>query len=83
IFYMRGRRQWKGRTYTNRTSYPFYFNKEREPAEVEAKYTLYMYEALKAMKEACDSLGIGKTEIEAMFFGNANRVIQEILGNAT
>ncbi|MCA9437074.1 MAG: amidohydrolase family protein [Candidatus Omnitrophica bacterium] len=81
IFYMRGRRQWKGRTYTNRTSYPFYFNKEREPAEVEAKYTLYMYEALKAMKEACLRLEVSREEVEAMFFGNANRIIREIVAN--
>jgi len=56
----------------------FYFNKEREPAEVEAKYTLYMYEALKAMKDACESLSLGRAEVESMFFGNANRLIQEI-----
>ena len=44
IFYIRGRRQWEGKAYINRTSYPFHFNKEREAPEIEAKYTLYMYE---------------------------------------
>jgi hypothetical protein len=83
IFYMRGRRQWKGRTYINRTSYPFHFNKEREPAEIEAGYTLYMYEALKAMKEACGALGFGPAEVEAIFHGNANRLIQEISLSST
>jgi predicted TIM-barrel fold metal-dependent hydrolase len=79
IFYMRGRRQWKGRTYINRTNYPFYFNKEREPAEIEARYTLYMYEALKALKDACSQVGVGKEGVEAMFFGNADRLMGEIL----
>ncbi len=51
VFYMRGRRQWEGRRYINRTSYPFFFNKEREAPEVEARYTLFMYEALRAIKE--------------------------------
>lgn len=78
IFYMRGRRQWQGRTYTNRTSYPFYFNKEREPAAVEATYTLYMYEALKAMKDACQRLELPKESVEAIFYRNAARIIDSI-----
>ena len=43
IFYMRGRRQYRDRAYVNRTSYPFHFNQDREPPEVEANYTLFMY----------------------------------------
>ena len=78
IFYMRGRRQWKGRTYINRTSHAFHFNKERESAEAEAAYTLYMYEALKALKEACEDLGIGRGAVEEIFHGNAERLIQKI-----
>lgn len=31
VFYMRGRRQWQGRRYINRTNHPFHFNKHREP----------------------------------------------------
>ena len=75
IFYMRGRRQWKGTTYTNRTSYPFYFNKNREPPEVEAEYTLYMYEALRALKSACEALSLGPDDVEAVFHGNAERLL--------
>ncbi len=75
IFYMRGRRQWKGTTYINRTSYPFYFNKDREPPEVEAEYTLYMYEALRALKSACEELALGPNAVEAIFYGNAERVL--------
>jgi len=75
IFYMRGRRQWKGTTYTNRTSYPFHFNKDREPPEVEAEYTLYMYEALRALKSACEALSLGPGDVEAVLHGNAERLL--------
>ncbi len=78
IFYMRGRRQWEGTTYRNRTSYPFYFNQDREPPEVEAKYTLFMYEALLAIKQACNQVGLDRSQIEAIFHGNARRVIASV-----
>ena len=80
IFYMRGRRQWQGRTYVNRTDYPFHFNRDREPPEVEAGYTLYMYEALAALKRACDELGLAREDVEAIFSGNARRLIDSVRG---
>jgi predicted TIM-barrel fold metal-dependent hydrolase len=80
VFYMRGRRQWKGRTYTNRTNYPFYFNQQREPAEVEARYTLMMYEAMLAIRRACKQLGLGPGEVEAIFHGNAKRLVDSVGG---
>ena len=76
VFYMRGRRQWRGRTYVNRTNYPFHFNKDREPPEVEATYTLYMYEALRALRQACESCGLERGQVEAIFRGNALRLIE-------
>jgi uncharacterized protein len=75
VFFMRGRRQWRGRTYINRTSYPFHFNTQREDALTESGYTLYMYEALLALKDACRQLSIGTAHIEAIFGGNAQRLI--------
>ena len=75
IFYMRGRRQWHGRTYVNRTDYPFHFNSRREPPEVESRYTLFMYEALRAIRRACDELGLSRSQVEAIFHGNADRLI--------
>jgi Amidohydrolase len=75
IFYMRGRRQWKGTTYINRTSYPFYFNKDREPPEVEAEYTLYMYEALLALKTACEDVALGADAVESIFHKNAEQLL--------
>jgi sugar (pentulose or hexulose) kinase len=80
VFFMRGRRQWRGRTYINRTSYPFHFNQHREPPEMEAQYTLYMYEALRALKDACRQLGIQRDRIEAIFSANARRLIDSVTG---
>ena len=84
IFYMRGRRQYRDRTYVNRTSHPFHFNRDREPPEVEARYTLFMYEDLRAIKQACEELGItGRPELDAIFHDNAARLIAGILDRKT
>ena len=79
VFYMRGRRQWHGRSYVNRTNYPFYFNKEREAPQIEASYTLYMYEALKAIRGACEDLQLSRQDVEAIFFTNARRLVDSVL----
>ncbi len=79
VFYMRGRRQWHGRSYVNRTSHDFFFNKEREAPEIEATYTLYMYEALFSLKTVCGELGFGGKEIKAIFYDNAERLIASVL----
>jgi predicted TIM-barrel fold metal-dependent hydrolase len=80
ILYMRGRRQFRDRAYINRTSHPFHFNQDREPPEVEARYTLYMYEDLRALRQACDELGMtGRSDVEAIFHDNAARLIQSVL----
>ena len=79
VFYMRGRRQWHGRRYVNRTDRDFHFNQQREAPEVEATYTLYMYEALRALKTVCGELGLGRDHIEAIFHGNASRLLDGVL----
>jgi hypothetical protein len=80
ILYMRGRRQYQGRSYINRTNHPFYFNQNREGADVEANYTLYMYEDLRAIKQAFEDLGItGQKQIQALFHDNAVKLIDGIL----
>ena len=38
-----------------------------------------MYEALRAIKEACADLGITRHGIEAMFHDNADRLIASVL----
>lgn len=80
IFYMRGRRQIHGLKYVNRTSYPFYFNKEREPEEVEMRYTLMMYEDIKSVLSACDACGCGDAEsIEKIFYSNAKKLMDRAM----
>jgi hypothetical protein len=80
ILYMRGRRQYHNRTYVNRTSHPFHFNREREAPEIEARYTLFMYEDLLAIKQACGEVGLtGRDDINAVFHDNAARLIQRAL----
>ncbi len=80
IFLMRGRRQWRGRTYVNRTSYPFHFNRDRESPEIEAGYTLYMYEALRAIQQACRDLKLSRRQVEAIMYGNARRLVNRATG---
>ena len=82
ILYIRGRQQWQGAKYVYHTNYPFYFNRDREPPEVEARYTLAVYEALRALKEACQECGLPRDEVEAILFGNAQRLAGGILGRA-
>jgi glutamate-1-semialdehyde 2,1-aminomutase len=80
VFYMRGRRQFRDRTYVNRTNHPFHFNRDRESPELEAAYTLLMYEDLRALKQACAKLGlVGRRQIEAIFHDNAARLIGGII----
>jgi len=80
VFFMRGRRQWRGRTYVNRTSGDFHFNRnDHEPPEVEAAYTLTMYEALRTIRGACDGLGLGRDAVEAIFHDNAARLIDGVV----
>ena len=80
VFYMRGRRQWHGTSYVNRTSYPFYFNQDREPPEIEATYTLYMYEALRAIKQACEDLSLNRECVENIFYRNATKLLMRRSG---
>ena len=58
---------------------PFLFNQEREPPEVEARYTLYMYEELAAFCWACEQLGLDRAAVEAIFHGDAQRLLDAAL----
>ncbi len=84
VMYMRGRRQYHDRTYLNRTSHPFTFNRDREPPGIEAGYTLFMYEDIYAIKQACARLGItDRRQIEMIFHDNAARLIQSVVARKT
>jgi len=79
VFYMRGRRRWEGDRYINLTSGDYSWNTDREPPEVEATYTLSLYEAMAAGLDTILALGFGDAEIEAVFHGNARRRVDEVL----
>jgi len=78
ILYMRGRQEWRGDRYIYHTNYPFHFNRDREPPEVEARYTLAMYEALRALKEACAACRLARSEMEAILYGNARSLVERV-----
>jgi hypothetical protein len=80
ILYMRGRQEWRGDKYIYHTNYSFHFNRDCEPPEVEAQYTLAMYEALRALKEACLACRLPRADVEAILFANAERLVNRSLG---
>jgi uncharacterized protein len=75
VFFMRGRQRWGERTYVNHTDYPFAFNRQREPLEMEAQYTLYMYEALYALRQACERVKLERRDVEDLLCNNALRLV--------
>lgn len=79
VFYMRGRRRWEGDRYINLTSGDYSWNTNREPPEVEATYTLALYEAVAAGLDTLPALGFGAAEIAAVFHNNARRRVDEVL----
>jgi hypothetical protein len=76
VFYMRGRQRWEGQTYTNHTNHPFHFNRQRESPDIEAAYTLYMYEALRAIRDACRELRLSPADVKAIFHDNAQGLMR-------
>jgi uncharacterized protein len=38
--------------------------------------TFFLYEEIRAMKEAVDELGLGRSDVENLFYGNAERIIE-------
>ncbi|MFO7947934.1 MAG: amidohydrolase family protein [Armatimonadota bacterium] len=79
ILYMRGRRRWEGDKYINLTSGDYGWNTDREPPEVEATYTLYIYEAMAACIDMTLALGFGEAELSAIFNDNARGLIDKVL----
>ena len=79
IFYMRGRRRWEGDQYINLTSGDYSWNVNREPPEVEATYTLSLYEAMAACIDTCRALGFDEATLHAIFHANARRLVDRLL----
>jgi len=79
VFYMRGRRRWEGDRYLNLTSGNYSWNVDRQPPEVEATYTLSLYEAVAACVDTMLGLGFGEAEMNALFHDNARRLVDRLL----
>ena len=75
ITFFRGRQEWTERDYVILTSDPYTWNRVRRPPEVEAKYTVYVYEEVRAILDALDRNGLGEREKKAVFGENALRAL--------
>jgi predicted TIM-barrel fold metal-dependent hydrolase len=75
ITLFRGKQEWTERDYVILTSEPYTWNKVRKPPEVEARYTIYVYEEVGAILDALERNGLGEREKESVFWGNALRAL--------
>jgi len=71
ITLLRGRREWTERGYVNLTDGDYSWNTNRRPPQEEARYTLFLYEGLKALLDAMDRAGLSAQERAQVFAGNA------------
>jgi predicted TIM-barrel fold metal-dependent hydrolase len=76
MLFWHGRRSWTERTYTNFTNEPFSWNRERQPPDVEARYTFFLYEQMKAILDTLDRNGLSQTR-DDLFYNNAARILGE------
>jgi len=72
---MRGYRVWEGETYRNITSADYPWNTGRQPPEVEARYTYFIYESLRGMREGAERAGLSSSDVQRVFFDNAYRLL--------
>jgi len=70
-----GRREWTERGYRNLAREDFSWNTDRRAPEVEARYTLFLYEQMKAMLDAMDEHGFSGDRKRGVFGGNALRAL--------
>ncbi|MGC8861749.1 MAG: amidohydrolase family protein [Armatimonadota bacterium] len=75
ITLIRGYREHVGETYINYADGNFSWNTNRKPPEVEANYTYYIYEELRALIAAAERLGLGKELVEKVMYSNAARLL--------
>jgi len=71
---MRLMREHEGETYTNFTDGDYTWNTNRKPPEMEANYTFFLYEELKALIEALKRRGLGQEEMRMIMHDNALRL---------
>lgn len=72
---MRGRREHRGDEYINYTDGDYVWNNNRRPPEVEATYTLFIYEQLRAFRCAAEEVGLSADDLVSIFSGNFERLL--------
>jgi predicted TIM-barrel fold metal-dependent hydrolase len=76
ILFWHGRRTWTEREYRNLCREPFSWNVHRQAPEVEDAYTLFLYEQMKAVLDACDRHRFTPAQRDALFWANARRALE-------
>ena len=71
ITLIRGIREHVGESYVNYTDGDYSWNTNRKPPEIEANYTYYVYEILRALIEAAKKLGLGNDAVAKVMYANA------------
>jgi len=72
---MRGMREYRGDEYLNYTDGDYVWNTDRKPPEVEATYTLFLYEQLRAFRLAAEQTGLSEDDLLNVFSGNIERLL--------
>lgn len=83
ICLMRGVREHQGDEYINFSDGAYTWNTpdRRKPADVEAQYTLYIYEELRAFKQAAERAGLTAQQVAQVMGGNARRLVEAARGS--
>ncbi|UCF98913.1 MAG: amidohydrolase family protein [Spirochaetaceae bacterium] len=75
ILFWHGRRTWTEKEYRNLCRENFSWNTRHEAAEVEAGYTLFLYEQMRGILDAMDRHGFDANQRKAVFWNNAERIL--------
>lgn len=70
ITLIRGMREYDGDNYTNFTDGDYSWNTVRKPPEVEATYTYYLYEELRALIAGVRRAGLGREAVARIMYSN-------------
>lgn len=82
ICLMRGCREHHGDAYVNFSDEPYTWNTpdRRKAPEIEANYTLYIYEELRAFKQAAKQVGLTAAQVAKVMGGNARELVASLRG---
>ncbi len=75
IMLMRGYREYDGEDYINYTDGPYSWNTNRKSPEIEANYTFFLYEGVRALITAVKRLGMGRDVVEKVMYSNGARLL--------